>query len=142
MKSDSCQLTHGHKRCYRKAFLNSDCLNAVSYFDKVLSWLVQYFATPILTPTAQSGVLGLQVSSGDPHQLYVTWQPDPCTSSFEVTHQCQDIPLRITNTSRHFFTGLESSSNLPVYVRPIYGDVTGPDASFPPPTSKLRAFSK
>ncbi|XP_038052727.1 uncharacterized protein LOC119725395 [Patiria miniata] len=88
--------------------------------------------------TTQNGVLGLEVSSGDPHQLFVAWQPDPCSSGYELTttDECEDtIAQESIQETFHFITGLESTLNYRVYIRPLYpGDVKGPEVTKPPIT--------
>ena len=84
---------------------------------------------------AKNGALGLEVVSGDDHQLYVTWQPDACVSYYKLTlrDQCGTIVAEeaaLTTTS-HFWTGLVSVFNLTVYLQPVYGDVPGPEAVIP-----------
>ncbi|XP_038053143.1 uncharacterized protein LOC119725691, partial [Patiria miniata] len=39
-----------------------------------------YFGSINCQCTTENGVLGLEVTSGGPHQLFVAWQPDPCSS--------------------------------------------------------------
>ncbi|XP_038052730.1 uncharacterized protein LOC119725398 [Patiria miniata] len=85
--------------------------------------------------TTENGVLGLEVTSGGPHQLFVAWQPDPCSSGYEVTTRddCGNIVSQesITETTYHFITGLKLPLNNRVYIRPLYpGDVKGPEVTF------------
>ncbi|XP_022111479.1 receptor-type tyrosine-protein phosphatase delta-like [Acanthaster planci] len=82
--------------------------------------------------STETGVLGLDVTSGDPHQLFITFQPDACASDYELRHQCEDIASvhRVPQTFNYFLTGIESPSNYIVQVRPIYiGGVRGPEVS-------------
>ena len=86
-------------------------------------------------------MLGLEVTSGDPRQLFVTWQPDPCASGYEVTTRddCEDIVSQelASKNNYHFVTGLESPLSHRVYMRPVYpGDERGPEVTFPQTTGK------
>ncbi|XP_038068801.1 angiopoietin-1 receptor-like [Patiria miniata] len=94
--------------------------------------------------SSDNGVLGLKVISDDPHQLQVTWQPDPCVSGYILEYaltnrgQCEEIesPQRVSlpgpldgQTTSHVITGLISSSTYMVYIRPQYNGTQGPEAS-------------
>ncbi|XP_022111715.1 netrin receptor DCC-like, partial [Acanthaster planci] len=92
----------------------------------------------------QNGVLGLEVTSGDPHQLFVTWQPDPCVSGYELTtrDECEDIVYQemTLENAYHFITGLESPLSHRVYMRPVYpGNERGPEVTFPQITKPTMA---
>ncbi|XP_022098115.1 polycystic kidney disease protein 1-like 2 isoform X2 [Acanthaster planci] len=77
--------------------------------------------------STQNSVLGLQVTSGDPHQLFVSWQPDPCASGYELVtrDECTGEILfqeSLPETTYHFITGLESPFNCRLFIRPVYPD--------------------
>ena len=94
--------------------------------------------------TADNGVLGLGVTSGDPHQLLIAWQPDSCASGYSLQYeltnrgQCEEIssPQRISiqdtlngQTTYNFIIGLESRSVYMVYIRPLYDGMQGLESS-------------
>ncbi|XP_022095017.1 uncharacterized protein LOC110981618 [Acanthaster planci] len=86
--------------------------------------------------STQNGVIGLEVTSGDPHQLFVTWQPDPCAFGYEFTtrDECEDIISQelISENGYHFVSGLASPLSHRVYIRPMYSDdERGPEVTFP-----------
>ena len=89
-------------------------------------------------------VLGLKVTSDDPYELQVSWQPDPCISGYTLQYaltnrgQCEEIespqPVPVPDvldgqTTSHTITGLEAHSTYVVYLRPLYSGTEGPDVS-------------
>ncbi|XP_038059716.1 uncharacterized protein LOC119730762 [Patiria miniata] len=85
--------------------------------------------------TTENGVLGLEVTSGDPHQPFVAWQPDACSSGYELTtrDECGNSVSQetILETTYHFITDLKFPLNYRVHFRPLYpGDVKGPEVTF------------
>ena len=126
--------------CNRRSYLPSKKLKRNPHFKEKYCKFNDYrvellHQNHVVSILAEDVVLGLKNKSGSPQQLYVTWQPDSCSGSYELIarDQCGDIVAQQSaaqNTS-HFFTGLNSSSNLMVYIRPLYGDQWGPEMSVP-----------
>ncbi|XP_038053132.1 uncharacterized protein LOC119725683 [Patiria miniata] len=96
--------------------------------------------------STQNSVVGLEATTGGPHQLFVAWQPDACSSGYELTttDDCgnsvsQELPME---TTYHFITDLGSPLNYRVHIRPLYpGDVQGPEMASPPLTTRAPSES-
>ncbi|XP_022097856.1 uncharacterized protein LOC110983161 isoform X2 [Acanthaster planci] len=94
--------------------------------------------------STENAVLGLEATSGDPRQLFVTWQPDLCASRYELTirDECADVVSQelTSENAYHFVTGLEYPLSHRVYMRPVYpGDELGPEVTFPQTTEPTMA---